>query len=95
MIAAALIFLLGSAAALCLASGMARHQRDLFGRTLPPRRSAAARVAGCILLAAAAILAVAARGWAVGMAVWLALAPLGALASVFLISYMSTRSQGR
>jgi len=86
MMVAVLILLLGSAAAFCHASGMARHQRDLFGRALSARTSVCAKFAGWVLLVAAGTLGIATMGWAVGLAVSLAFLQLGALASVLVIN---------
>lgn len=95
MIVVAFIFLSSLASAFCLASGMARHQRDLFGRTLSPRISAAARGAGWGLMGIAAAIGIAAKGWAVGIVASLALVQLGALAGVLFINRILAPSRAR
>ncbi|SHF34048.1 Protein of unknown function [Lampropedia hyalina DSM 16112] len=50
-----------------LALAMGRHQEDLWGRELQPRTSRCLRAAGWASLLAALWLAVAARGWSLGL----------------------------
>lgn len=95
MIALALTAVLGAASALCLAAGMARHQRDLFGRQLSTGRTRAARWAGWLLLLVTAIIAIAHWDWALGVTLWLALVPLAMAASVLLITGSAQRSRMR
>lgn len=85
--AAVAITLLGAAGVLCLACAMARHQRDLLGRALSARAGLAARIAGWVLIVAAAVLGIAARGWAVGVTIWLAALSLGAIMGVLVVTW--------
>lgn len=51
----------------CLAMAMARHQQTVFGRTLPGAGTRCFRGAGWVALLIALWLAVADRGWALGL----------------------------
>jgi hypothetical protein len=53
-----------------LALAMDRHQQDLFGRELEPRRSRALRIGGWAALLASLTIAVDAQGWSLGLVAW-------------------------
>lgn len=61
-----------------LALAMDRHQRDLFGRELAPRRSRVLRVGGWVALLASLAIAVRAQGWSLGLVAWCGHVSLGA-----------------
>jgi len=50
-----------------LALAMERHQENLFRAALPAGQSRALRIAGWVLLMAALVLIVRARGWSLGL----------------------------
>ena len=63
----ALMFVLCLAGFAALALAMERHQDDLFGRALAPRRTRALRSVGWAALLLALAVAVQAKGWSLGL----------------------------
>ena len=75
----------GAFTALSLA--MDRHQRDVFGRRLPPGPTRALRILGWAALPASLTPCILAQGWAIGPVLWCGLLSLAAGLLVLLISY--------
>lgn len=63
----ALVFGLSLAGFVALALAMERHQEDLFGQALAPRRTRVLRVVGWAALLLALAAAVQAKGWSLGL----------------------------
>lgn len=53
-----------------LALAMDRHQLDLFGRELPAGQTRGLRMAGWLALLASLAIAVALKGWSLGLVTW-------------------------
>ena len=75
----------GAFTALSLA--MDRHQRDVFGRRLPPGRTRALRILGWAALPASLAPCIQAQGWGIGTVLWCGLLSLAAGLLVLLIPY--------
>ena len=76
----------GAFTALCLA--MDRHQRDVFGHRLPPRRARALRWAGWLLLAASLPVCLLAGGGGLGVVRWCGALTLAAALLVVLLAFV-------
>ncbi|WP_458097566.1 DUF3325 domain-containing protein [Roseomonas sp. WA12] len=75
----------GAFTALSLA--MDRHQRDVFGRKLPPHRTRALRLLGWGALPLSLVPCILVQGWAIGPVLWCGLLALAAGLLVLLIPY--------
>ncbi len=79
-----LLALLGFA---LLALSLAKHYRDLLGKTLPVALGRMFRGVGWLLLAASLMGAIAGQGFAIGIVLWTALLTAAALLVGLSISY--------
>lgn len=70
-----------------LALSLARHYRDIFGKTLSPMRGRTFRTAGCLLMAASMASAITAQGIGTGLVLWFALLTVAALIVGLSITY--------
>ena len=84
---ALIVFGLAYAAMAALALSMSRHQEQFIGRELAPQQVRALRAGGWVLLALALQPALAAWGTQVGIAGWLGVLSLAALAIGLQLSY--------
>lgn len=74
-------------ALLCV--GMSRHQRDLFGRSLPAARTHAARIAGWLLVSVAYLGSLLAEGAALGAVYGVGVLTFGALVVALTVTGLS------
>lgn len=83
----ALSFTLALTGLALLAVSLARHYRDLFGKTLPLVRGRAFRAGGWLAIAVSLTGAIAAQGFGIGIVLWFALLNVAALCVGLLITY--------
>ena len=89
MIAASLLVAIAGFAALCL--GMARHQRDVVGKSLSRRSTWFAKAAGWLALANSFVLALLGEGAALGAIYWVGILTLAALIVALCTTALSRR----
>ena len=80
-----LLLCYGGFTALCLS--MDRHHRDLLGGKPSPRRRQVLKVGGWLLLLVSLWVALALKGWALGLVQWSAVLMASGLALVLLMPY--------